>query len=87
MEIVKSTRKNKKYMAILADNTRVHFGDSRYEQYKDSTPLKLYAHLDHGNKKRRELYFARHSGTRSKADAMQLTTKYTPKYFSHRFLW
>ena len=38
--IQKSKVKHKKYTAILKDGKKVHFGDNRYEQYKDSTPLK-----------------------------------------------
>jgi hypothetical protein len=28
----------KKYTAILPNGKKVHFGDKRYEQYKDSVP-------------------------------------------------
>lgn len=80
----KSTRMYKKYMAIVRRPNKkdkpivVHFGDSRYQQFKDSTPLGLYTHLDHGDFKRRRLYYARH-GIRAKP--------YSAKWFSHRFLW
>ena len=77
-EIKKSTRKNKKYMAKVGDKW-VHWGDTRYQHYKDSTPLKLYSHLDHLDPIRRELYKARHEGTRHKL--------YSPSWFSFRILW
>jgi hypothetical protein len=64
MEIKKSTRKYKKYMLIYKGKT-IHFGDSRYSQYRDSTPLKLYKKKDHFDKKRRERYFLRHSGVKT----------------------
>ena len=32
---VKSTRKNKKYMVLNNNNNIVHFGDKRYEQFRD----------------------------------------------------
>ena len=52
----KSTRQFKKYMAVFDDGRpSVHFGDNRYEQYRDSTPLKLYSHLDHNDNTRKGL--------------------------------
>ncbi len=51
----KSNVKYKKYKAILPNGKTVNFGDTRYEQYEDKTPLKLYSNLDHHDKKRREL--------------------------------
>ena len=40
--IRKSTQKNKKYMADVEYNNKSykkqHFGDGRYQHYKDSTP-------------------------------------------------
>jgi hypothetical protein len=71
----KSTRKNKKYM-VEVDGRLVHFGDRRFFQYNDK--IGLYKHLDHNDKERRRLYYARHG-----RDAV----KYSPKWFSHRYLW
>jgi hypothetical protein len=76
--ILKSTRKFKKYMAVFADKTVVHFGDNRYGQYKDTTKLKLYSRLDHKDPKRKDSYYARHG-----VDA----ALYTPHWFSHKYLW
>ena len=56
----KSDKPHYKYEAILPDGKVVHFGDTRYQQYEDKTPLKLYKHLDHHDKHRRELYYKRH---------------------------
>ena len=39
-----SRTKHKKYAAILPSGRRVNFGDKRYEQFKDATPLKAYQH-------------------------------------------
>jgi hypothetical protein len=76
--IKRSTRKDKKYMAVFSDGRpTVHFGDNRYEQYRDSTPLKIYSYLDHNDEKRRTAYFSRHG----KAE------RYSAKWFSHKFLW
>ena len=65
----------------------VHFGDNRYQQYKDSTGLGLYSHLDHGDKRRRAMYFQRHSDVGKKKAALRKTKKNTPKWFSHKYLW
>ena len=73
-----SRRKDKKYDAILPDGRRVPFGDKRYEQWKDTTPLKAFSHLDHGDPKRRASYFARHG-----RDA----EKHSAKYFASKYLW
>jgi len=73
-----SGRKDKKYAATLPDGKKVHFGDKRYPQYKDQTPVKAYKHLDHGDPARRENYYSRH-GREAK--------KHSPKDFSHRYLW
>ena len=73
-----STRKNKKYMVFKNGKLLCHFGDNRYQQYKDSTPLKAYKHLNHLDKKRKKNYYARHGKTAKFESA---------KYFSHKYLW
>ena len=76
--IKKSTRQHKKYMAFFSDGRpSVHFGDNRYQQYRDTTTLKLYKHLDHNDVKRRKAYYDRHG----KAEM------YSAKWFSHKYLW
>ncbi len=61
----KSTRKNKKYMADVKLRgemyKNVHFGDARYQHYKDITPLKLYSHLDHKDWDRKVRFYQRHN--------------------------
>ena len=76
-EIKKSTRKNKKYM-VKVGNTWVHWGDSRYQQYKDMTPLKAYSYLDHLDAKRRTRYHQRHRHTDDPTSAA---------YWSNKYLW
>lgn len=60
----KSTHKNKKYMADVIYNGKsyknIHFGDIRYGQYRDSTQIKLYSHLDNNDLERKRLYHTRH---------------------------
>lgn len=84
LKFERSKTKNKKYDAILQDKKtkrtqRVPFGDKRYEQYRDSTGLKLYTRLDHGDEKRRKAYKARHEKTRHK--------KFSSSWFADNFLW
>ena len=82
----RSKNPKKKYDAILEDvktkrTQRVPFGSRQplYQQYKDSTGLKLYSRLDHGDEERRKNYLARHEKTRHK--------KFSPSWFSWQFLW
>ena len=96
--IVSVTRgpKYKKYTAkIKSDKTgavrTIHFGDKRYEQYKDSA-IGLYTRKNHGDKTRRRNYFNRHSGVSNKKEAMLLEakksgSKWTAKLLSHEYLW
>lgn len=79
-----SNTRNKKYDAILIHKTngtlrRIPFGDSRYAQYRDQTPLHLYRHLDHHDTKRRERYRQRHRGEEK--------WKFSSGYFSYLYLW
>jgi len=87
----------KKYTAyVLNRQTRktrkIHFGDNRYQQYKDRTPNKLYTRKNHGNRKRMRRYFTRHSGKGTRAGAITKEKRksggmYTPKLLSHIYLW
>jgi hypothetical protein len=81
----KSNARNKKYDAILENKishklVKVSFGDIRYNQYKDSTPNKLYSNKDHGDLNRRRLYRLRH--------AKDIKPGYfSPGYMSMKYLW
>lgn len=65
LKIIKSPAKTCKYRADINLNgeifKNVDFGDIRHSHYKDSTPLKLYSHLDHGDMKRLHNYYMRHA--------------------------
>jgi hypothetical protein len=79
----KSDKPAKKYKATFIDpktkrEKTVYFGDPKYQQFKDSTPLKLYKHLDHNDPKRRELYYMRHPKD---------YPKYSPDWLSKKYLW
>ena len=76
---------NKKYKVIIhypGDRKKtVQFGDKRYQQYKDKTPLKLYSRKNHNDPERRAAYRKRHGaqGHHKK--------KYSPAWFSWKYLW
>ena len=76
----KSDAKNKKYSVYVKGKNGnpklIHFGDSRYGQFKDK--LGKYKHLDHGDPKRKKAYYDRHGQTSDKNSA---------KYWSHKILW
>ena len=76
-----SKAKNKKYSVYVKSDNKsgkklIHFGDSRYGQFKDK--LGHYSHLDHNDKKRKDNYFKRHG---------KATSKDTAKWWSHKILW
>jgi hypothetical protein len=77
-EIKVSKRKNKKYDVYENGKYLLSFGAIGYAQYKDTTGIGAYSHLDHLNKDRRRLYYARHGRTNDKKSA---------KYYSNKFLW
>lgn len=47
-----SNRYPYKYSVITPSGRKVHFGDKRYEHYKDTTGLGKYSHLNHNDNKR-----------------------------------
>ena len=81
----KSTMKNKKYDALFRNLKtgrikKLSFGDQRYQQFKDSTGLNLYGHLNHGDPHRRLLYRQRHAKDIKSG-------YYSPGMLSMKFLW
>jgi len=87
----------KKYTAFVRNKKthkirRINFGDRRYQQYKDRTPLHLYSKLNHYTRKRQENYFSRHSGVKYRGAAILKEKKksdgyYNAKILSHEYLW
>lgn len=80
-----STTQGKKYDAILKHRKtgkpkRVPFGSIDHEHFKDKA-LGLYSHLDHNDLKRRLAYRKRHGAN----DYHKV--KFSPAFFSWRFLW
>ena len=77
----KSKYKDKKYDAILSNGyklKRIPFGALNYAQYEDKA-LGLYSNLNHYDKKRRQLYKARH--------AKDINNLFSSGYFSNKYLW
>ena len=86
MNFKKSTRPGKKYMVVVNGKT-IHFGDSSSEQYRDTTGLGLYTHLNHNDEKRRKSYLARAKGIKDKNGNLTWKNKNSAHDFSVRFLW
>lgn len=53
-----------------------NFGDDRYQHYRDSTPLRLYSHLNHNDLGRKRLYHDIHKNNTR-----------IPSMLSKEFLW
>ena len=81
---VKSDKKFKKYK-VLTKNGIIHFGDTRYQHYKDL--IGDYKKLDHGDKKRQQNYCKRSAGIRDKNGKLTKNNKESSNYFSRRYLW
>lgn len=87
----------KKYTAHIKNiSTRkvrkIHFGHKDYQQYRDSTNLKLYTRKNHGDIKRMRRYFSRHSGTKKRGEAIKKEKIksngfFNAKILSHIYLW
>lgn len=90
IEFEKSPRKGKKYrvyFTLAGDEEYVDFGQLGYEQFRDSTPLRLYRHLDHSDNERRRNYLARASGIRDGAGRTTRDDPLSANYWSIRYLW
>lgn len=80
----KSNRKNNKYIAILKNKktnkiVKVYFGNPNYQQYRDTTGLKLFSDKDHYDTKRQNSFKARFKHHN--------LTDWTPSHFSWTRLW
>ena len=80
-----SERKNKKYKVITPAGNIVHFGDTRYSQYKDK--IGKFSHLDHNDKQRRDRYLKRAKGIKDKQGKLTWKNKESANYYSIKYLW
>ena len=87
MDFKKSTRKGKKYMVVAPNGKTIHFGSLSNEQYRDTTGLGLYTHLNHNDEKRRASYLARAKGIKNGQGRLTWKDKNSANYFSVKFLW
>ena len=83
----KSTRKGKKYSVIAPSGKKIHFGSIKMQQYRDSTGLGLYSHLDHNDKERRKRYLARAKGIKDKNGNLTWNNPESPNFYSVKYLW
>lgn len=83
-DVFTSDRKNKKYM-INVDGKIIHFGDLRYEHFKDK--LGHYKDLDHNDPIRRKRYLARAKGIRDKDGNLTWNNPMSPTHWSIKILW
>ena len=80
----KSNMKNKKLMTKV-NNKIIHFGDSRYQQFKDKTGI--YKSLDHGDKERRKKYLLRAKAIKNKKGDLTYQDPNSANYHAVRVLW
>ena len=83
-EYTKSNKKNKKLM-VKVNNKLIHFGDIRYQHFRDKT--KIHKNLDHNDPKRKKNYLTR---TDNQRDGKGRLTKDNPEsanYHARRILW
>ena len=80
-----SNNKNKKLMVVV-DNKKIHFGDIRYQHFKDKTGL-LDKKLNHNDKKRQTNYLKRSKGIKNKMGELTYKDPLSPNYHSIRVLW
>ena len=86
MDFKKSTRGEHKYM-VFYNNKWIHFGNKNFEQFYDSTPLKLYSFLNHNDKKRQASYLARAKGIKNGKGQLTWQDKNSANYYSIKYLW
>jgi hypothetical protein len=73
-----SSRTNKKYDVYKNGKYLTSFGDIRYQQYEDKTPLKYYSYLNHFDERRRNNYYSRFGRNPKFESAL---------FFAHKYLW
>jgi alpha-D-ribose 1-methylphosphonate 5-triphosphate diphosphatase PhnM len=82
----KSTRKYKKYM-VKHNDKWIHFGDTRYQHFRDTTKLKLYSNLDHNDNERRYRYLKRAKKIINKKGELTWNDPNSANYYSVKYLW
>ena len=81
----KSSRKDKKLMTVVNGNKVVHFGNPKYEHFRDRTGI--WKDLDHGDPDRKERYLKRSKAIKNKKGELTWKDPESPNYHSIRILW
>ena len=71
-----STRKNNKYMVILPEGKKVHFGSPKYPDY-----------LYHKDQERRDKYLSRATKIKNRQGDLTHELKESPNFWSSKLLW
>jgi hypothetical protein len=79
-----SDKKNKK-LKVTVDSEVIHFGDDRYDHFKDRTGL-LPKSQNHGDTKRRLSFLNRSTKIKDSTGFAYLNPK-SPAYHALRILW
>jgi hypothetical protein len=81
-----SDKPHKKYYAIKdGTSKKIHFGDNRYQQYKDK--IGYYKNLDHNDVERRKRYLARSRKIKDKNGRLTINNPDKANFWSANFLW
>ena len=80
----KSTQKGKK-LSVVVNNKTIHFGNSKYKQFKDKTGI--WKKLDHNDEKRRQNYLRRSAGIKDKNGKLTKNNPNSANYHARRILW
>lgn len=80
----KSTRKDKKLMTKV-DGKPVHFGNPKYQHFKDKTGI--WKSKDHNDPERRKNYLSRAKGIKLKDGSLAYKNPKQPNYHAVRILW
>ena len=80
-----STNPSKKLM-VLVDRKVIHFGDSKYQHFKDKTGL-LPKSMAHGDKARRDNYLRRTANITNKLGQKTKDLPSSANYHARKVLW
>jgi hypothetical protein len=80
-----SEKKNKK-LKVKINNNWIHFGDNRYQHFKDKTEL-LDPELNHSDNERRKRYLSRASKILDKEGNLTANNPESPNFHAIKILW
>jgi len=83
---MKSKASGKKY-AVFYNGKTINFGSASNSQYRDSTGLGLYSHLNNNDPVKRKAFRARMSKIKNKQGEYVYKLKSSPAYWAYNYLW